>query len=171
LIDGLPSAHHILNDDPNNMSGNRVLSRSWARRGANEWVNTRSFTITLGATIQESYSTIVAYRETVGQRGTGGEHWTYVPRWQGAPVRTSIHQQTPVELFQEGWIVGLNALPALPPPYWADDEQQRDRYIARFSPRFHGHLDFDRGTHYGLKYRYRFLRAVAPNQEPTSWPV
>ena len=169
-LDGVNSAHFIENDGEFNLSGNRVLSRSWDHRGPNEYANTRSFSMTIGCTIQDSYSQIVQFREQIAMRGTGGERWTYRPRWTGEPIRESIHEQTPVELFQEGFIVGLNFLPEPPDPWWPDEEVKPDRFIQRISPRFHGHIDFDRGTHYGLRYRYRFLRATTDEQEPREWP-
>lgn len=163
LIDGAPSNHYVLTNDPENLSGNKVLSRGFPHRGPNELANNRSFTVTLGATFQEAYSQILLYSERVSQRGTGGTRWTLRPRFSGIPERTDIHDNTRIEMIQQGVIIGLNARPQPPAPYWPSDEVEEDRYVEQFSPRFHGHLNFDRPTHFELRYRYRFLFAQLPS--------
>ena len=170
-LNGVKTSHFVENDNPFNLSGNRILSRSWDYRGAEEFANTRSFGITVGATFQNSYSQIISYNETTEQLGNGGEKWTYRPNWLGPPTRTTIYDQTPVQIVQQGTIVGLNLRPSLPARYWPSDEHEDMRVVKRYSPRFHGHLDFDRGTHYRLDYAYFYSLATVPSAEPIEWRI
>lgn len=163
------TSHYLETDAADNISGNKVLSRSWDYQSPAEFANTRSYGIRLGARIFSSYSSILYFQESVKQIGTGGPQWTYRPRWQGAPIREDIHDQTPVELIQSGVIVGAQSHLQPPPPWWPDDEQQNLRYVERISPRLHGHPSFNRATHYVVKYAYTFLRATSPNQNPNVW--
>lgn len=167
--DDSPTEHYLATNATNNLSGNRVISRSWDHRSPAEFANTRSFSITLGARLLESYSSILYFHETVSQRGTGGPRWTYRERWSGTPIREDITEKTPVELIQRGIVVGTTSSIAPPGPWWPDDELQEFRLIVRESPRIHGHLSFSRATHYVTRYTYRFLRATTPNQAPNVW--
>jgi hypothetical protein len=163
------TSHYLETDDPDNITGNKVLSRSWDYQSPAEFANTRSYGIRLGAKIFSSYSSILYFQETVKQFGTGGPRWTYRERWQGDPIREDITQQTAVQLVQSGIVVGANSFVLPPDPWWPDDEQLNLRYIERISPRLHGHPDFDRATHHTVRYAYTFLRAVSPSQDPNVW--
>jgi hypothetical protein len=163
------TSHYLETDDARNLSGNKVLSRSWDYQSPAEFANTRSYAIRLGARVKSSYSSILYFQETVSQRGTGGPRWTYRERWQGDPIREDITEQTSVELVQSGIIVGLDSFLEPPEPWWPDDEQEEFRYIQRISPRLHGHPSFSRVTHHTVRYAYRFLRAASPNQSPNIW--
>lgn len=163
------TSHYLETDDPDNLTGNKVLSRSWDYQSPAEFANTRSYSIRLGARIFSSYSSILYFQETVSQRGTGGPRWTYRERFQGVPIRENITQRTAVELVQSGVVVGANSFVQPPDPWWPADEQQEFRYIQRISPKLHGHPSFTRATHHTVRYAYRFLRAVSPNQSPNTW--
>ena len=43
--DGTPTIHKMTSNDPFNMSGNKILYRSWDNNGPTEMANTRSFSI------------------------------------------------------------------------------------------------------------------------------
>jgi hypothetical protein len=163
------TSHYMETDHVDNLSGNKVLSRSWDYQSPAEFANTRSFQIRLGAKIFSSYSSILYFQETVSQRGTGGPRWNYQERWQGIPIREDITQRTAVEIYQRGIVVGANSFVQPPPPWWPDDEQQEFRYIERVSPRLHGHPSFAKATHHTVRYSYKFMMAVSPNQNPNIW--
>jgi len=163
------TSHYMETDHVDNLSGNKVLSRSWDYQSPAEFANTRSFQIRLGAKVFSSYSSILYFQETVSQRGTGGPRWNYQERWQGEPIREDITEKTAVEIYQRGIVVGANSFVQPPPPWWPDDEQQEFRYIERVSPRLHGHPSFAKATHHTVRYSYKFMMAVSPNQNPNIW--
>ena len=170
LDDGLtPTAHGITNSQADNMSGNRILSVSFPSRLPTEYTNTRSFQCTVQATLLDSLSQIVYLKEEIYWMGTGGERWTYRPRYVGAPIRQTIYNQTPVRIVQEGTVIGLTGRPTVPSPWWPDDEHVDRRLIKRVNPKLHGHDSFDRRTHYALRYRYQFSQASVSLQEPNYW--
>jgi hypothetical protein len=161
--------HYLETDDPDNLTGNKVLSRSWDYQSPAEFANTRSYSIRLGAKIFSSYSSVLYFAESVTQHGTGGPGWTYRERFQGVPIKEFIQERTPVRLVQSGVIVGANSFVQPPDPWWPDDEMQWLRYVERVSPRLHGHPSFDRATHHTVKYAYTFMRATSPSQNPNVW--
>jgi len=169
LPDGSPTAHLIRNDDDFNISGNKVLSRSWLYQTPTEFANTRSFAISLGARYLESYSPILFFSERIGIRGTGGPAWQYRARFTGLPIREEVAERTPVTVTQRGRVVGTTEMISPPPPWFPDSEMQEHRYIERVSPRLHGHPDFNKATHYELLYSYVFQMAQVPGTQPNYW--
>lgn len=170
LADGSTlTSHAMYTNGPYNLSGNRVLSLSFPSRLPSEYANTRSFSATLGALVQDNYSNILHFKETVTEVGTGGIYWTYRPLFNGLIVRENIHDTTPVRVVQQGVSVGLGGYPLVPPPYWPLEEQEWKRVITRESGRIHGHPSNNRGSHFTLRYKYEFLRAAAPSRSPALW--
>lgn len=161
--------HYLYNDAPFNLSGNKVLGRSWTYQTPAEFANTRSYSISLGARVLESYSQILYFKETIRLVGNGGAKWDYRTRWQGAPIRENISQQTPVHVIQRGTVITTTGIITAPAPWWPDDEVGEDRVIERIGPDQHGHLSFSRATHYGLEYSYHFRMATSPAQQPSIW--
>lgn len=164
-----PTDHVLETNHTANLSGNKVISTSWDHQTPAEFANTRSFTISLGARLLSSVSSVMYFREVVSQRGTGGPRWTFRERWQGIPIREDISENTPVYLTQRGVVVGTSSSIAPPPPWWPTDELEEFREVERVSPRHHGHPGFDRPTHYVVQYAYYFARATSPNQNPNVW--
>jgi hypothetical protein len=169
LPDGSETMHMIRNDDEFNISGNKVLSRSWLYQTPTEFANTRSFSISLGARYLESYSSILFFSERIGLRGTGGPSWQYKTRWTGPPIREQVTERTPVIITQTGVVVGTTGVVQAPAPWWPADEMQEHRYIERVSPRLHGHPDFNKRTHFELRYSYLFQMASVPGTQPRFW--
>jgi hypothetical protein len=167
--DGSETPHLYINDDPFNLSGNRVTSRSWTYKSPAEYANTRSYSITLAARYLDEYSQVLFFTERVSQVGTGGPSWQFKQTWNTLPVKEVIHQYTKVRLIQEGMIIGSTLSIQPPPPWWPDDEHEDERMIVRESPRLHGHLSFAKPTHFVTRYRYVFERAISPNRSPHIW--
>ena len=165
----LQGFHFIENDDQFNISGTKVLSRSWRYQSPAEFANTRSFTISLVARFVDSYSSVLYFSERLSIRGNGGPRWEYNERWLGTPVREEISERTPVEIIQRGIVIGTIGLVAAPPPWFPDDEHGPDRFVERISPTLHGHDSFDRPTHYGVTYSYRFFMPTVPDTRPNFW--
>ena len=170
LDDGTtPTSHVITNDFPSNLSGNRVLGIQFPHVLPNEYANTQSFRLSLGALFKDSETQLLYFKETVSQRGTGGPHWTYRSRYRGRPVREEVQEFTPVRLVQRGVIIGLDLDPVPPAPWWPADEHEPSRIIERDSGRQHGHQSYTRTTHQILRYRYEFERELPPGQSPNIW--
>lgn len=169
FANGTNTSHWVESDNTFNLTGNRVLARSWRYDSQAELANTRSFSITLGCRILANFSSVLYFQETVSQVGTGGPRWTFRERFQGIPIRKDITERTPVLLTQRGIIIGATASISPPQPWWPSDEQEDQRIIERVSPRLHGHPSFGKFTHYGVKYAYQFARAESPNQSPNTW--
>lgn len=164
--------HYILNDGPNNLSGNQIIYRSWDHQTPSEFANTRSFSVGISALIAESYSGILFFSETISSAGTGGPVWKIYNSWNGTPYREQVSTQSMCQFFQEGIIVGLSGYPITPAPWWPDDEMTWRRRVIRATPRHHGHPNFDRPTHYVVRYRYEFQRfGPDPSQLPNTWHV
>lgn len=169
LSDDTPTSHIIQTDNILNLSGNKVLSRSWDYMAPNEFANTRSFTVALGALMLEDYSQIMYFKETVEQIGNGGPLFSYRPRWSGAPILEPIHAQTPVTLRQYGVYATLSPGVNPPAPWWPASEQGSKRRLTRRSGRLHGHPSFAKPTEYVTEYSYEFLLDSPPGTTPNDW--
>ena len=161
--------HYVNTNDVNNLSGNKIVSASWDYESPAEYANTRTFTIELEAIIKQSYSNILAFHETVSEHGDGGADWTFRTRWQGLPIREEISQYTPVELVQEGMVVGLSSHPMPPAPWWPADMYGPGKIVRRKTPMILGHPSAARAVYYATYYRYVFFRATATNPTPGIW--
>lgn len=165
LSNGALTQHHLNTDDPFNLSGNKIVHRSWDNMWPTEFANTRSFTVTLESIIQQSEHRILFFSETTQRIGNGGPTWRLYNQWNGTPVREEITNTSKVYHVQRGTIVGLDTWPTPPDPWWPLEEQQWRRTITQASPRLHGHPSLARATHYALSYTYYFERG---NSDPTS---
>jgi hypothetical protein len=169
LPDGSPTAHFVYNNDVNNLSGNKVISRSWQYLSAAEFANTRSFQITVGARFVESYSEILYFKERLSLTGNGGPSWDYRARWRGAPIREEVSEKTPVTIVQAGTVFTLSSSPSPPDPWFPGSEQGEFRFVERIGGDIHGHPSFERATHYGLRYQYVFKMSNVPSTRPNFW--
>lgn len=158
MPDGSRSAHSFNSNDLYNLSGNRIVHRSWDNILPSEYANTRSFTVVIEALFQENYSEILYFSETTERIGDGGPVWRLYNSWTNTPIKEQIFSNSKVYHIQRGTIIGLNTWPLTPSPYWPSDEQTWRRKIATTSPKFHGDLAFLKGTHYAKQYTYFFER-------------
>lgn len=156
--DETPTQHFILTDDGHNLSGNRVLHRSWDNVAKTEFANTRSFSVVIGALVLDTYSDIIYFKESTTRIGDGGPSWKLYNNWQGDPIKEFVSAQTKVYHVQEGVIDGLFTWPTAPAPYWPNEELTWRRVIRQTSPRLHGHPSNNKPTHYRTEYRYEFER-------------
>lgn len=170
LPDGTRTAHFIENDDAFNLSGNKVIARSWLYESAAEFANTRSYQISLGARILESYSEILFFQEEIALYGNGGPSWSYRSNWTGPPTREEVAEQTPVVVRQSGKLITLSG-PAIAPAPWFDEEFElgERRVINRIGATLHGYNQYNRPTHFGLQYEYYFMMPTVPGQQPSFW--
>lgn len=159
LEDGTVTNHRIINSDPYNLSGTKIVHRSWDNVYPTEFANTRSFSVTVESLYLSYYNEIVYFSETTQKIGTGGEVWRLYNLWDGTPVRETIFNTSKVIHVTRGTIVGLTTWPTPPPPLWPLEEQLWRRQIIYASPRYHGDLGFTKGTHYAVNYAYFFERS------------
>lgn len=150
--------HRLFNNDPFNLSGNRVINFTWDNRFPTEFANTRSFSVTIGARYLTNYWDILYFHETTTRIGDGGPMWRMYNTWAGDPEKEFITTQSKVTHVQSGIVIGLYDWPLPPAPYWPDEEMTWRRKVTQVSPRFHGDLSFLKGTHWGISYTYYFER-------------
>lgn len=161
-----PSRHYLRNDSPFNLSGNKVLRRSWLYQTPTEFANTRSYNVTVGARFRESYSSIISMRETVAFYGTGGPDWVYRETWQTPPERDDLSLFTIVHVVQTGSKVTLDPFPLPNFPLFPNEERQRMRVIQRMSPSNHG-SNLGRFTHYAVSWTYHMFLPLVPQNYPS----
>jgi len=152
--------HWMNTNSIDNLSGNRILSRSWDGIHPTEYANTRSFSVAIGAVFKDSYSSILEFSESVKKIGDGGPKFTLHNLWNRNPYKHVTHAYSKVIHIQSGTIVGLNTWPTPPAPYWPQEEQTWKRSITQHAPRTHGH-PYQRVTHFRVDYQYIFERPSA----------
>lgn len=156
-LDGAWSSHYLLTNSANNLSGNKIVYRSWENALPTELANTRSFEVEIQATFADAYSDIFHFSETTTKVGSGGPMWRIYPRWNLAPVKVQTTLNSPVRHVTSGRIVSATGFLSPPAPYWPNEEQEWRRRITYVGPRNHGHPS-GRFTHYEVRYQYSFLR-------------
>lgn len=163
----VPTQHYMRNDSDYNLSGNKVLRRSWVHRDPTEFANTRTYNVTVGARYRESYSTIVDFKESFQFRGNGGADWILRGKWQGEARRDDLTELTPVHIIQSGYKVTLDPFPSANPPWFPDNMRGPHQTIYRFSPTSHGSNLPNRNTHYGVRWTYHMYIGVYSDFEPS----
>ena len=166
LDDGSMSQHQMISNDISNLSGNRVVRRSWDNLSETEYANTRSFSFTIESLISQADSMLLSYSEGVSRTGTGGPTWKVRETWNGQPFKYYLTDKSKVVHIQQGEIVSLGTWFAPPLPYWPNEEMQEHRVITQHAPRMHGN---GIGTHYRMTYKYVFERlGPDPNFVPNT---
>lgn len=138
--DGSRTRHFLDNAAANNISGVRVLYRSWPRGEGDEYATVRTFYIILGALFDEADSQIYAYREEIDIIGTAATHWQWVENQTGAPEYQRIFNLTRQKIIQYGSIVGVSTwiLGNVPPPLFPNWEHGDQRVQKYEYPKWHG---------------------------------
>lgn len=167
LNDGTITNHKMTSNDQFNLSGNRVVYRSWDHQTDTEFANTRSFSIGIQALFRASEGSLLGWSESTEKTGTGGPIREVRNTWRGQPYMYTVARQSKVTHVQQGTIITLDGWASPPEPYWPNEELEHLRVIQQSSPRFWGQPDYSRPTHYVLRYKYIFQRlgpdALTPN--------
>jgi hypothetical protein len=169
LPDGSLTHHYMRNADRWNLSGNRVVYRSWDHQTPTEFANTRSFSIGISALWRHSESDIISWNESTERTGTGGPIREARATWNGVPYMYTIAAQSKVVHIQQGEVVSFDDWVEPPPPYWPDEELVHLRVIQQNSPRFWGDPSFSKPTHFVLRYKYVFQRVGPTPVRPRNW--
>lgn len=165
--DGTITRHAILNDAENNLTGTRILHRSWPRGDPGEYATFRHFAITFGAVFRELDSQITRFREEVRVAGTAGPRIRVTTTLTGPPRAYRLARRTPVTIVQSGFIMGFDGVPdgALPGPLYPALELVEQRRIERISGTFRGRQTTERG----LSYSYTMLSPESVNPIPNEY--
>lgn len=161
LSDGTRTPHYMETNNQYNLSGNHVTSRSWDHiHPANEYANTRSFTVAIDSVFEQDESLgILYFKENVKKRGTGGPIYRWYNTWSGVPISQQISSYSVVSHVQSGVIVGMNTWPTPPPPYWPTEELIEKQVVIQESPDHFGRETMDKPKRYVTRYTYFFERA------------
>jgi len=158
LPDGSQSAHYMKTNDQFNLSGNRVVYRSWDNETPTEYANTRSFSIGISSLWQDSYDNILGWTESTERTGTGGPIKEARATWRGEPYMYTVANKSKVTHVQQGEIVSLQTWATPPEPYWPEEELVHLRVIQQNSPKYWGSPGYGKPTHFVLRYKYIFQR-------------
>ena len=150
--DGSQTRHYLSNGAPNNISGCRVLYRSWPKGEGDEYSTVRTAYVVLGALFDEADSGIYMYREQVRIFGTAGSSWQWVENPLQAPIQQPIHQFTRQRIVQYGAIVGTETWPLgnVPPPLFPQWEKGHRRFQEYEYPHWKG----NQYRLYGYQWQY-----------------
>lgn len=121
-------AHSMLNSSPDNISGVRVVHRSFAKGDAAELATKRSFSITLQATYDTCEDDLVYWQESIHYIGNTGPSYDIVQTFNG-PISVLTALSTPQRIIQKGKAVGYFGYILPPGPYLPNAEHQDQREV------------------------------------------
>lgn len=154
LLDGSgnPTRHYLDENHPNNVSGVRVLYRSWPEGGGDQYVTARSFYFIMGALYQEADSGLYAFTEQVRVHGTAGPIWQWVDNPLLIPIQQQVTAFTRQRIEQYGHLIALDfwAEGNVPPPLFPAWEHQERRIRTFDYPEYFG----KKHKLYGLHWQY-----------------
>lgn len=163
--DGTITNHALIQTDPNNVSGVKIVQRSWPRGDPGEYATYRRFAITFEAVFRELESELLEYRERTRIIGNGGASVSVFPVSTGPPRVQQIAERTPVLLIQEGFAVGYDGFPEayVPGPLYPALVLNPRVRLVRHSPRFKGRKFAEYAVHWSYQMMApQFIDAV-PN--------
>lgn len=126
-VDGT-QAHALLNGSPDNISGVRVVHRSFAKGDAAELATKRSFSIDLRATYDTSEDDLVYWQESVRYIGNTGPSYEVIQTFTG-PYSQLTAMSTPQRIIQKGKAVGYFGYVLPPGSYLPASEHQDQREV------------------------------------------
>lgn len=162
LDDDTPTPHGLDNDSPFNVTGVKVIDRSWPKGGAEELANMRTFKVTLEATFADNESQLLQWEETLQFIGTGGPAFDVIRTFNG-PYKQLTALATEQRIIQYGSAVGYTAYVEPPPPLFPEDEHLDRRVITPGTGKQRGRL----ATFYPISWQYHFT-TIAP-QSGVPW--
>jgi hypothetical protein len=126
-VDGVV-AHEMLNGTADNISGVRVIHRSFAKGDGAELAVKRSYSIVLQATFDTAEQELVYWQEQIAYIGNTGPSYEIVQTYNGPySILTAI--STPQRIIQSGKAIGYSTYVLPPGPYAPNSEHQDQRRV------------------------------------------
>jgi hypothetical protein len=154
--DGTVTRHKLESSNTNsaNLTGVRLVHRSWPRSEPEEYATCRSFYIVLEAVYRDLESQLIDFHERLYGIGTTAPAFLWTLLASGRPKRQMIHTWTLQTLVQEGYATGFDGWPVNflygPGPLFPALEDQERRTIYRTGPRYLGRAF----ANYRIDWRY-----------------
>lgn len=136
---GALTRHRLIQNDPYNLSGVRVINQSWPKGDAAEFATKRTFSVTLQAEIITADSQIVEWQETVEYVGNCGPRYEIVETYLG-PVSQLLCKRTSQKIIQSGSALGFQGYILPPGPLLPSIEHQDLRRSALVSGKVMGRV-------------------------------
>lgn len=156
LPDGTTRPHWIDTDHSLNLTGNRIVYRSWEHLHPGELANTRSFSVRFEALFRDINNHVIEYQERTVKKGSGGPIWRLYETASGGIAKENITNFSKVVHITSGRVVSGIAI-GPPAPLWPNEEQQWRREVEVGTPIDHGHPT-GKFTHYETRWKYHFER-------------
>ena len=156
MQDGATTVHTLLTNDAANLTGNRIVYRSWEHLHPGELANTRSFAVRFEALFRHDNGPVFEYTERTRKFGTGGPKWQLYEAANGTIQKVFVTPKTKVVHITAGELVSGVPLPPTD-PLWPLEEQGWRREIEIGTPIDHGHPT-GKFTHYRTRWQYHFER-------------
>jgi hypothetical protein len=148
--DGTQTPHRLIQDHDDNLSGVKVVHRSWPKGDPAEYATTRTFSIVLQALYRDVESEILECRETLQFIGDGGPKWEWVKSPLGSHYQQTIFTGDTQKIIQSGRKVGLSGWPTKFEPILPTWEHRELRQIRMMEPIFAGR----QYRNYGIAWTY-----------------
>lgn len=140
--DGTITPHKLQSSstNPNNISGVKVVYRSWPKGDPEEYATCRTFYIILEAEYKDLESQLIAFRESVSVTGTTGPRRRMVEMNLGPARWQQVSAMTRQEILQQGFAIGYDGYPLgfMPGPILPSLELVDQRYVENENPEFAG---------------------------------
>lgn len=154
LVDnsGVETPHTFRNSDPRNVSGNRVIQRSWDGQDPVEYALVRTADVVVQAIMAQPESGLIYLTESLTTIGTGGMVWS-ADNTQNGPQATVLYPSSWRHVVQQGHAIYYFG-PATEngPLFPLNFEHQERRRIVRGEPQFRG----QGYTHYPISWHYEY---------------
>jgi len=156
---GNASRYRMQTNAGNNLTGVRVIQKSWPKGDYEELASQRTFAVTLQCEIDEVYDQLISFRERLRFIGTGGPRIADFEYATATPTQQIINTFTMQRIIQSGSAVGWGGYPIYPGPIFGGAvlEHQDQREIDLGGPQMMGKLY--RG--YEVEWRYAFSAVSA----------
>lgn len=139
MEDGTLTPHGLNNDDPLNMTGVRVVERSWPKGGPEELANMRTFHVTLECEYSDNDDQLISWNETLEFYGNTGPRFEVIDTYFG-PFANLECLSTAQRIVQTGSAVGFTANVLPPGPLFPSVEHLDRRYVKVGSGRQQGNF-------------------------------
>jgi hypothetical protein len=156
--DGTPSVHSLANNDPNNMTGNHILYKSFPQTINGEFVSGRKFEIGVGARLKlDGFTSVLKYQDSLKFMGNAGPQWAWFrDRWFGYYAER-ISPNSMQMIKHSGRKVTSNTWHFPPSPFFQPPfEDNNHRVITLGSPRIYPNGMTEFTTEWEYSYRLPF---------------